>query len=173
MHSARFLLVFAALFLGLFFTAFSARASGPEKLFVIERSQNANYVEYDMQTEAGGKCDAREPVVAYWIMGAEKGQRETLSWMEKKAYGFSVKPVDATHGFELDLKAYKGRSIGLYQAAGKWRAVMFIANKSAFLTKMFVQLKEGGGLIPSVEYIDVYGQDVASGAPLRERLNPT
>jgi Domain of unknown function (DUF4833) len=180
MHSARFLrvsgmirrIVFAALLLSLFVTTASARASGSEKLFVIERSQNANYVQYDMQTANGGACDPREPVVAYWVMGAEKGQRESLGWAEKKAFGFSVKPLEATHGYELALKAYKGRSIGLYQSAGKWRAVMFIANKSAFLTRMFVQLRDGG-LFPSVEYIDVFGEDVASGAPVRERLNPS
>lgn len=169
MHSARY----AAVTLALLFAAAPARASGSEKLFVIERSQNANYVEYDMQTAAGGATDPKEPVVAYWIMGAEKGQREALSWAEKKAFGFTVKPLAATSpGFELALKASKGRTIGLYPSAGKWRAVMFIANKSAFLTKMFVQVHEGG-LIPSVDYIDVFGVDVSTGAPLRERINPS
>ncbi|MEO6575272.1 MAG: DUF4833 domain-containing protein, partial [Polyangiaceae bacterium] len=130
------------------------------------------YVQYAMQKESGGACDRNEPVVAYWVMGAEKGQREALSWAENKAFGFNVKPIEATKGFELALKAYKGRTIGLYQTAGKWRAVMFIDNKSAFLTKMFVQLKSGG-LFPSVEYIDVFGEDVTNGAPLRERVHPS
>jgi hypothetical protein len=45
-----------------------------QPLFKIERSKNANIIQYDAQLGADGKLHAREPVVAYWLRLAEQGQ---------------------------------------------------------------------------------------------------
>src|SRR5712691_865167 len=79
-------------------TAASFCFSGPNPigsrylpLFVIERSVNANVVHYDAKLGPDGKLDPREPVVAYWIMGAEDGRRQDLNAIERlRAYGFST-----------------------------------------------------------------------------------
>src|SRR5258705_13664792 len=59
-------------------------------LFTIARSKNANVVRYQARTRGGG-LDRSHPIDAYWLMLAEDGRREELSWAERKlAYGFSV-----------------------------------------------------------------------------------
>src|ERR1700704_665677 len=65
-------------------------------LFVIERSVNSNVVHYDARIGADGKLDPMQPVVAYWIMGAEDGRRQELNLLERtRAYGFSIQPQGA------------------------------------------------------------------------------
>ena len=71
-----------------------------QPLFIIERSKNANVVHYDARLTADGKLDPREPVIAYWVLSAEDGRREELSWIEKKkAYGFDMKPDPSVKGY--------------------------------------------------------------------------
>lgn len=41
---------------------------------------------------------------------------------------------------------------------------------AAALHRIFVQLADGGG--PTVRYIDLFGSDLRSGQPLRERVEP-
>jgi hypothetical protein len=160
----RFFLSLAALLL----TAGSA-AAAPETLFVIERSKNANIVQYDAQVAADKvTLDAKDPIVGYWIMKAENGRREPLTKLEKRAYGFSVKR-DGGGPYDMRLDAYKERTIRVYRYKGKWRAVIFLAEKTAFLTKMFIATREGG-IIPTVEYIEIVGVDVATGQTLKERI---
>ena len=48
-------------------------------LFIIERSTNKNVIHYDAKFGKDGKLDPKNPVVAYWIMAAEDGRRESLS----------------------------------------------------------------------------------------------
>jgi len=44
-------------------------------LFRIERSKNANIVQYDVQLTPDGKIYSKEPVIAYWIRLAKDGNR--------------------------------------------------------------------------------------------------
>src|SRR5687768_6515742 len=72
--------------------------SGPKdtgpNLFIMQRSVNANEVHYDVQAGADGAL-ADEPVVAYWVMKAEGGGREDLTFFEEEmAYGFEVLEAD-------------------------------------------------------------------------------
>ena len=61
-------------------------------LFVIERSKNANVVNYDAVLTDEGKINENKPIDAYWLLYAYKnGEREELSAFDKKAYGFKVK----------------------------------------------------------------------------------
>src|SRR5712691_7603522 len=60
-------------------------------LFVIERNVNTNVVHYDAKLGPDGKLDPQQPIVAYWIMGAEDGRRQELNLLERsRAYGFSA-----------------------------------------------------------------------------------
>ena len=44
-----------------------AQTPDRQHLFKIERSKNANIVQYDAQVGPDGKLLKKEPVVAYWI----------------------------------------------------------------------------------------------------------
>src|SRR5260370_30674866 len=65
-------------------------------LFTIERNTNANVVHYEARLK-DGKIDPHQPVVAYWIIGADDGRRQELNLLERiNASRFNLHPDDLT-----------------------------------------------------------------------------
>ncbi|HKO94748.1 MAG TPA: DUF4833 domain-containing protein [Polyangiaceae bacterium] len=153
-------------------TPTQALAGKRRTLFVIGRSLNANVVHYDVRLNAAGELDRKRPLTAYWVMHAEDGRREDLSWLEGQfAYGWSIIARTDAHLLELRLTAFPQRSVLVRaDAAGGARAELRILERAAVLRRIFVQLGDGAG--PSVRYIDLFGAELASGKALRERLEP-
>ncbi len=144
--------------------------TGPT-LFIIQRSKNANEVHYEVQVGADGAL-ADDPVEAFWVMKAEGGAREDLTFFERKlAYGFEVMPPDSQGNREMKLVAWEDRTIKLTKAedGGKWRAVTKIDGQDAYLTKLFIKTDEGG-LTPEVLFIDLFGETVDGGDPVTEHV---
>src|SRR4051794_4876468 len=84
-----------------------ADAARAQPLFVIARSKNENLVHYDACVREHGRLDPDDPVVAYWVMLAEDGRREGLSWLERRlAYGFSTNVRAGGDALELRLRAF-------------------------------------------------------------------
>lgn len=147
------------------------RAQGDpgQSLFIIQRNTNANEVHYDVQTGSNGAL-AKDPVVAYWIMKAEGGRREDLTFMERKiAYGFEVSKPDGAGDVEVTLVAWEDRPIKLKKVGDKWRGLTKIDGKDAYLTKLFIQSK-AGGVTPTVEYVDLFGEAVSGGKEVKEHV---
>ena len=63
--------------------SFAQQQAANNRLFIIERSKNANVVCYDANMTKDGKIDKEKPVDAYWIMYAENAGREEISAFEK------------------------------------------------------------------------------------------
>lgn len=168
--SRRFFLIAAAsLALVPALPAQTAQAEGLTSLFQIERSKNANEIHYAAQVAKDGSLDAKEPIAAFWVMKAEDGRREGLTFMEKKmAYGFDL----TARGAEWDLKlaAAPERAIKVVSVGGRWRAQTQLNGKAAYLQKIFITTKEGG-VMPTVISIDLYGEDAASGKAIQEHVN--
>ena len=147
----------------------TAQAEELITLFQIERSKNTNEIHYAAKVSKDGTLDAKEPVAVFWVMKAEDGRREGLTFMERKmAYG-----VDATaRGAEFDVKlaAAPERAIKLISVGGRWRAQTLLNGKSAYLSRIFITTKEGG-MMPTVVSIDLYGEDAASGKTIQEHVN--
>lgn len=140
-------------------------------LFIIQRSTNANEVHYDVQVDADGKL-AEEPVVAYWIMKAEDGGREDLSFFERNmAYGFEVMPPGPDGEREMKLVAWEDRTIRLTkdEDSGKWRAVTKIDGEDAYLKRLYIETDEGG-ITPSVVFVDLFGDTVDGNDPVKEHM---
>jgi Domain of unknown function (DUF4833) len=136
-------------------------------LFTIARSKNANVVRYVARTSESG-LDPRHPLAAYWLMLAEDGRREELSWAERKlAYGFEVSRASAERCV-LHLTAFKQRALVVTRQGPTFRAIVTIAGKRAALERIFVQTSEDS-LLPSVQYLEVFGTAV-DGTPLKERV---
>lgn len=146
--------------------AASARTYAP--LFRIERSKNANVVQYDAVLESADKLDRREPVVCYWVLFAEDGRREPISSFERRAYGFKVAP-ELSGSWLLYLAATSERSIRVVRWQGRWVAQVLIGGRSAVLSRIYVTTDERG-LIPSVRSVDLFGLDMVTGLPSSERL---
>lgn len=145
--------------------AFAALSSS--LLFTISRSKNKNVVRYLARCRDQA-LDTTQPVAAHWLMLAEDGRREELTWAERQlAYGFSASRVSAD-GCQLQLVAFNTRSISVERRAEGFRALVQIAGQRALLERIFVQTNEGG-LLPSVVHVDLHGRS-SSGAPLSERI---
>src|SRR5262245_58497257 len=100
--------------------------SRTQTLFVIARSSNANVLHYDVRI-IGGKLDLDEPLLAYWVMHAEDGRRESLTFMERElAYGFRITSRITNDGFRVVLKAFEQRVVVVRKNAGDYRAHVHI-----------------------------------------------
>jgi len=143
-----------------------------QPLFIIERSKNANVVHYDARLTADGKLDPKEPVIAYWVLSAEDGRREELSWIEKeKAYGFDIKPEPSVKGYKMTLVADPQRQITVRKEGDAVRAEGVIDGRPAVLEKMYIKASDGlTG--PKVEYIELYGKDLQTGGKRHQKIVP-
>lgn len=156
-----------ALAAGLWPSRADARTLGAAPLFTIARSKNANVVRYVASRDESG-LDPRRPIDAYWLMLAEDRRREELCWAERQlAYGFEVSAA-SREGCVLRLTALRQRALVVARQGPTFRAMVGIAGKRATLERIFVRTNEGG-LLPSVQYVDVFGTAV-DGSPLKERI---
>jgi len=147
-----------------------ANALPARELFTLGRSKNKNVVRYAVRTTRDGHLDRAEPVEAYWLMLAEDGRREPLTWTEQKlAYGFSVTRL-ASDTLTLHLSACPSRELHVRATEAGFRAELSIARQAAFLRRIFVRTEEGL-LMPRVLYIEITGTN-AAGQTVSERLTP-
>jgi hypothetical protein len=143
-----------------------------QHLFKIERSKNANIVQYDVQMKADGKLDPKKPVVAYWIRLAKDGRKEDLKWAEESfAYGFKAKYDAKTNTAIMDMAAKINRKIRVLEVKGEYRAETPIDGQSAYLDKIFISSK-GKGASTKVNYMELFGKDVKTGEDRYEKFKP-
>jgi hypothetical protein len=143
-----------------------------EHLFRIERSKNANVVQYDAQLTPEGKLNPEKPVIAYWVMHANNGKKEALNWVEKKmAYGFSVEYDTKGDFWIMDLVADIQRKIKVYKANGRYRAETLIDGRPAFIDRIYIESIEGA-MRPKVKYMEFFGKGIKTGSNLYEKFIP-
>ncbi len=144
----------------------------PAHLFVIERSKNANIVVYDANQGPAGELKPSEPVVAYWILNAKKGQREELNALERRhAYGFDVTTGDTPGTYAMAFKASQQRRLRVGMLDGCPVAMTPVGGHDGVLRRIFIQSKTDS-LQQKVEYVELFGEDVATGGHLYEKLVP-
>ncbi len=113
------------------------------RLFVIERSKNANQICYDLNFDNRGNLGADKPLKVYWYNKTDRPVAiNNLSHIQEKyAYGFSSRPI-GDGNYEIILVAFPKRKINLVKdSKGKYQAIILIGGKKARLTKIFVQSK--------------------------------
>ncbi|MEI9947688.1 MAG: DUF4833 domain-containing protein [Pseudomonadota bacterium] len=147
-----------------------AQAALPRELFTLARNTNANVIKYAVRTAKDGRLNVADPIEAYWLMLAENGRREELTWAERQlAYGFSVS--NSSHrGCILQLAACSERALRVRAVEGSFRAELAIAKQPAALQRIFV-CAEQHALLPSVRYVEISGIN-ASGKLVTERILP-
>jgi hypothetical protein len=166
----RALLVGAAL--GSFGLDAHAGSSPSVPLFVITRSKNANVVHYEAHLQPNGVLDRAHPLLAYWVMRAEDGRRESLTWLEEKlAYGWSSS-FDARGELLVRLRAFSGRALRVFrESSGQFRALGRIVGHPAVLERIHV-VSDDRGLTPTVRYVDLFGIAQHDGRRVTERIVP-
>lgn len=141
------------------------------ELFRIARSKNANVVVYEAKLSSLGHLDPEAPVSASWLMLAAQGQREALTFLERTlAYGFEVRAASTGAGYLLKLRALEGRAVRVVETAACPAALASIGGREGILRRVFVKAQERA-LAPSVEYIELFGVEASTGAPLYERIS--
>jgi len=141
------------------------------RLFHIERSKNKNIVCYDLNPDATGAPDEKKPLTVYWI-NREKhpGRRGELSFIQEKfAYGYKVKGKQDGI-ISIELNATKNRTITIERFEEKYVCRIEINQQPSILQKIYVKSKTNNSL--QVEYVDIEGFDLTSGAAVAERFFP-
>ena len=144
-----------------------------QRLFHIERNKNANIVVYDALVRPDGNLPEKddEAVVVYWLKLAEGGERKNLKRIEKRrAYGFKVKEREGNR-VVIEMVADIGRLITVSPADSVYQAFVDINGRQAVMEKVFIFATEGG-LLPTVEYIELFGKDVETGEEAYEKFLP-
>lgn len=131
-----------------------------QHLFRVERSKNANIVQYDAQIDSSGNLFHAEPVIAYWIRLAEQGQVKELSWAQWTfAYGFDTTFISRSGLVALNMNADIDRRISVVHDGENFRAATTIDGGNAYLERVFVR-SDRSGLFVSLESIELYGEDI-------------
>lgn len=138
-------------------------------LFMLERSTNTNFINYDANITSNNKLDQTSPVIAYWIMNAVDGHREGLTNFEnEKAYGFTT-VRDGENSFKMNMKAIPKDNIYVLMVNGHPRAEIEIDGERKILKKIFIEV--GGMIIPKVKFIQLYGEDY-QGNSFSKKIRP-
>ena len=143
-----------------------------QSLFRIERSKNANILQYDAQIEPDGRLNKKEPVIVYWVRLAEQGQVQKLSWIQRKfAFGFKTVTDRKSGLITLHMAADIGQPIRVQYINEAYRAMVDIDGKPSQLEKIYIQA-HGKGISITVEYVEIYGTDLATGDETYTRFVP-
>ena len=143
-----------------------------QPLFTIERSKNANVVHYDARVADDGRLEKKDPVVAYWIRHTQQGQKEELTWVQRNfAYGFDTRLSNDRETAELKLKADLGRVVMVRKEEKNYRAQAVIDGEPSYLQKIFIH-STGKGMSTKVEYMELHGVAIGSGAEQYEKIVP-
>ena len=126
---------------------------------------------YDLRLGDDGKPDPKTPVEAYWVTAAD-GARSALSTLQKRlAYGFKSR-LEAPDVVVLRMAADLGREIRVERVGGVFRALVDIDGRPAVLDHIYVKSVERKLMLPSVEFVELFGFDLATGAERHERIVP-
>ena len=142
-----------------------------DRLFIIERSKNANIVCYDVNLDSQGQIVKEDPVKAYWLLYAEKnGEMEKLSIFDKKAYGFKVEYNEQSKNYDFSLKAVEDKQMTIDMYANIPKVTIQINDKKCFLEKVYISSKDGAFGIPKVSFYTLYGEDVLTGNKVEQKI---
>jgi hypothetical protein len=142
-------------------------------LFTIEKSSNANRVQYEARLLANGHLDPKQPVVAYWIMAAENGRRQELNILERaKAYGFTIRPDASPDSYKLRVVSHREKEIHVFKDSDTVRAEAMIGGRVALVDKIFIQMRKSF-VLSFPEFGEMFGFDRQTGQKLIERVTRT
>ena len=148
-------------------------AANIKKLMFVQRDPNANTIIYELNSDRDGNLNREEPIHPYWIRYAEEGQRQELSYIQRKfAYGLVSKPL-SNDKFDVRFVSYKKFPLTLMKSTdGKYHIFATITQKQVILNRIFVKIKGGSFWIPNVLYVELNGTDPSTGREIVDRFKP-
>ncbi|MGZ3884595.1 MAG: DUF4833 domain-containing protein [Bacteroidia bacterium] len=143
-------------------------------LFYVQRTTNINTLVYELNINAQGELNLKEPIKIYWINYAKDSSREPLTAMEKKkAYGIEAELIDPEKKtFRFNLTSYRQKSMFLMKSPldNKYHAYCNINSNMSVLNRVFIQTE--GSLPPKIKRIDLAGKDPVKSEESIERIVP-
>ncbi len=157
---------------GSVFAGFPVPPPSKDLLFYIQRNKNANTIVYEAQRDASGQLDAREPVRVHWIRHTDGGRQEPLNLMERTiAYGVNHRHTRDGMATMKFVASDKYPFMVQVRPGGQAEAWLVLKGRMARLHCVLVQADENAWR-PKVAWVDLYGTDVVTGAPIIERYIP-
>jgi hypothetical protein len=141
-------------------------------LFYIQRDPNTNTAIYAINYQENGKINKSDPIKAYWIRYAEKGDKKDFSYIQRKfAYGIESKTVN-NEEFELQFVSYKKLPLTLkkIESDQKYHVFVSVNQKKIQVEKIFVRIEGGSFWLPNVKYAEVTGIEASSNKTITERM---
>lgn len=142
------------------------------ELFYLQRDPNTNTVIYELNLKADGKVDPEKPLNVYWVRYADKGQKEDLSYVQRKfAYGVQTKAI-GNDEYELRFVSHKKLPLYLKRSSTdkKYHVYIDANDKKIMLDRVFVRIEGGSYWIPNVKYVELKGINAKTQTPIVERL---
>jgi len=156
----------------------TAQEKCPEYMFYIDKSDNKNVLYYaiKMDEKDKEKINSKKPLDIYWIMYAEKGQREGFAIGEEGQFGIKHKEIEKGTKFIINVnsKLLNKRDITItLKENGCAEAVTKIEGKEAILKSISIDIPSKSFGLPNVSHLDIKGAALANGSELNERvINP-
>ncbi|WP_426485304.1 DUF4833 domain-containing protein [Flavobacterium sp. 2] len=141
-------------------------------LFYIQRDPNINTAIYAINYLENGKINKSDPIKAYWIRYAEKGEKKDFNYLQRKfAYGIESKTIN-NEEFELQFVSYKKLPLTLKKIDSdqKYHVFVSVNQKRIQVEKIFVRIEGGSFWFPNVKYAEVTGIDASSNKTITERM---
>jgi hypothetical protein len=150
---------------------FSAWSSQVTRLFQIDRSLNANIVCYDATVTRRGLFSPTKPIIAYWLMNAEDGRKEEMTWFERAhVYGFTLQINPNRSSLIMHMDALGSRPISVSVLHGEPRAEIEINGRRVFLDRVFVE--GSSSIFHSVAWVRLTGRDPETNVSVTEVIHP-
>ena len=139
-------------------------------LFYLQRDPDANTVVYELNFESDGTLSTGSPVKGSWIRYTENGQREELNAIENKfAYGIQSKAI-GNGEYKLVLVSYKKMPLYLKRFDKTYKVHAMFNKIPVIITRIFVRVKGGSFLFPNIQYIELTGNELATGKEIFHRI---
>jgi len=152
---------------------FPVPAGISNQLFYLQRDPNTNTVIYQLNLTSAGRIDEQEPIRVFWLRYQEQGQRQELSFIQRKfAYGLTAQKI-APDKYVLKFAAYNKVPLYLMRSGvdNAFHVVAVLATKQIVLTRVYVRIEGGTFWVPNVRYIELKGWNAATHEPVVERLS--
>jgi hypothetical protein len=152
---------------------FQALPATVSRLFYVQRTPNANTIVYELNVGSNGQPDEDAPVHPYWIRYNEKGQKEDLSYIQRKfAYGVNAKAL-GNNKWDIRFVSYKKFPLTLMKGTdGKYHIFATISQRQFIVNRIFVKIEGGSFWVPNVRFVEFKGTDPATGKEVTERFKP-
>lgn len=141
-------------------------------VFYIQRDPNTNTAIYAINYQENGEINKSNPIKAYWIRYAEKGEKKDFNYLQRKfAYGIESKALN-NEEFDLQFVSYKKLHLTLKKIGSdqKYQVFAHVNQKKIQIEKIFVRIEGGSFWLPNVKYAEVTGIDALSNKKITERL---